>query len=365
MMRYIGNKRRQLPFLLRALRELDIEPGTVHDAFAGTAVVGRALRARGWRVATSDLMTYSYVFQQAYVVAAHPSDFRHLAAAEPAVAPLLAAAAARRRDPLRALGVYLASGLAPEEGFIARHYAPGGGRMYFTDENARRIDAARATLERWRTAGALGDEMYYILLAALIEGADRVANTAGVYAAWMKRWQVNTARPLRILPAPVARGGAPAMAFCDDAAAVARRLGPVDLMYVDPPYNTRQYSAYYHVPEIIARGWFGEPYQLRGKTGLLPKTFLRSAWCSARKAPHALRELLAATGARHVLVSYNSDGILRDQALHAALARAAIDGRVRRFTRRSRRYRADADRAGRRYRSDRLEDWLYYARVRA
>ena len=105
-----------------------------------------------------------------------------------------------------------------------------------------------------------------------------------------------------------------------------------DLLYLDPPYNSRQYSGYYHVPEILARGWFDEPIALRGKTGLPSAVAQRSEWCTRVGAPRALRELLAATGARHVLVSYNSEGVIPDRELRAILADAAVDGRVRRIS---------------------------------
>jgi adenine-specific DNA-methyltransferase len=133
---------------------------------------------------------------------------------------------------------------------------------------------------------------------------------------------------------------------------------------VDPPYNTRQYAGYYHVPELIARGWFDGAVELRGKTGLIADDQQRSAWCSRREAPQALRRLLSATGARHVLVSYNSEGVIPDKELRAILAQAAIDGRVRRFTRRYKRYRADSDREGRRYKGDVVRELLYHARLR-
>ena len=81
------------------------------------------------------------------------------------------------------------SGSTRERGFIGAHFAPAGGRMYFTQENADRIDAIRRRLHEWWTSGLIQDDAYYVLLAALIEGADRVANTAGVYAAYIKRWQ--------------------------------------------------------------------------------------------------------------------------------------------------------------------------------
>ena len=68
-MRYIGNKTRLLPFILRTLKKGKIPVGSVHDAFAGTASVSRALKSEGWRVDSSDLLMSSYVFQRAYVVA--------------------------------------------------------------------------------------------------------------------------------------------------------------------------------------------------------------------------------------------------------------------------------------------------------
>jgi adenine-specific DNA-methyltransferase len=370
--RYIGNKTRLLPFILRTLRRLGIERGTAHDAFSGTASVGRALKEAGWRVASSDLMTYSYVFQRAYVVAQRVPGFAELRAADAELRRALrapsfrAAVAAAGGGALAAVAEYLSRWVEPERGFLSEHFAPGGaeGRMYFSDENAGRIDAVRRRLQEWRAEGVIHDDAYYILLAALIEGADRVANTAGIYAAYIKHWQPNARRALSLDPVRPLAGARGSTAHRDDAAAVARALGPVDLVYIDPPYNSRQYAGYYHVPELIARGWFDRRPTLTGKTGLLADRSQRSAWCSPREVDGALAQLLESTGAKHVLVSYNSEGLLSERALRAALQRAAVDGRVRRFTREYRRYRADSDRAGRTYRGGRLRELLFYARLR-
>jgi adenine-specific DNA-methyltransferase len=340
-MRYIGNKTRLLGFITNAIDRLGIPAGTVHDAFAGTAAVGRALKERGWRVASSDLMTYSYVFQRAYVVA-------------------------QRGRSLHALGAmadYLDRGLDPQPGFFTAQFATK--RTYFTADNAQRIDTIRATLHRWREKQVVSEDAYYLLLAALIEGADRVANTAGVYAAYIKSWQPNALRPLELRPIAPTTGPRGSSAHLGDALDVARSLGRIDLLYLDPPYNTRQYPGYYHVPELIARGWSERAPMLRGKTGLLPADGQRSAWCSARRVRHALKDLLGATGARHVLVSYNSEGLLPEKELKETLRDASADGRVVCFRKAYRRYRADSDHARRRYRSDGLRELLVYARLRS
>jgi adenine-specific DNA-methyltransferase len=369
-MRYLGNKTRLLPFILSKVDRLGLTPGVAHDAFAGTCAVGRALKARGWRVASSDVMTYSYVLQRAYVVAQRVPSFAELRAGDGDLrvalrsAKFRAAVAARGGGALAAVAEYLSRWLEPECGFITEHYAPGGGRMYFTEENARRIDAIRHRLHVWHTEGLIGDDAYYMLLAALIEGADRVANTAGVYAAFIKRWQPNARHHLSLAPRLPVRGARGCTAHIDDATETARALGPIDLLYVDPPYNSRQYSGYYHVPEIIARGWFEARPAIAGKTGLLADGAQRSAWCSPRQVQAALEALLAATGARHILISYNSEGLLSERVLRGALERAAVDGRAVRYAREYRRYRADSDHVGRTYRGGRLRELLYYARLR-
>lgn len=358
-MRYIGNKTKLLSFLDAKIKKLGIAPGVAHDAFAGTAAVGRALKASGWSVHSSDLMTYSYVMQRAYVVASTVDHLDRLAASVPAVCR-----AATNVERLKAAAEHLSTGVAPNDGFFARNFGPAGGRMYFTDENARRIDAARTTLHEWHVSGLVDDDTFYVLLAAIIEGADRVANTAGVYAAFIKHWQPNAIRDFAVVPETPVHSASRAVAHRADAMDVAASLGEIDLLYVDPPYNTRQYAGYYHVPELIARGWFGDEVALRGKTGLIDDREQRSAWCSKRQAPDALRSLLAATGAKHVLVSYNSEGVIPNNALRGILRDVAVEDDHTRFARRYKRYRADSDREGRRYKGDEVKELLYYARLR-
>jgi len=344
IMRYIGNKTRLLPFILRTLERERIATGSVHDAFAGTASVSRALKSEGWRVHSSDLLMSSYVFQRAYVVADSADASLGDMAAELAVAE-------------------------PRTGFISRHFSPAGGatsagRMYFTSDNALRIDAAREELDVWRKGRRVGENDYYLLLAAIIEGADRVANTAGVYASYMKRWQPNARRAFEIAPELPIAGRQSADAYLMDAIEAAGQVGEVDLLYIDPPYNSRQYVAYYHIPEILARGWGdGEP-SIRGKVGLLAGEEGRSQWSHGRRVKKLFSTLLAESRARYALVSFNSEGHLEPEALEQLLGKASADGKVSHFTQRYRRYRADSDREGRRYHADIAQEHLYLVRLR-
>jgi adenine-specific DNA-methyltransferase len=236
--------------------------------------------------------------------------------------------------------------------------------MYFTAENAGRIDASREELEKWRVDKAIDEDTYYVLLAGLIEGADRVANTAGVYASYMKRWQPNAKRKFRIEAERPAAGKRHATAHLMDATSAASLLGEVDLVYIDPPYNSRQYVAYYHIPEILARGWSESPPAVRGKVGLLAGREGRSEWAYGRRVQRLFSSLLTASGARHALVSFNSEGHLDPEAMQSLLEKAAVDGKVAHYSQRYRRYRADSDRDGRHYHRDIALEHLYLIRLR-
>jgi adenine-specific DNA-methyltransferase len=348
--RYIGNKTRLLDFLRRVLRSRGIAPGRAVDPFSGTAAVARALKRWQFHTSASDLMEYGYVFARAYVEVTEPPESPGLRSVIGGTS-LRAALAALNRTP----GAH---------GFIHEHYSPAGaagaahGRMYFTPGNAMRIDAMRTTIEDWRRSGAIGADAYHSLLAALIEAADRVANTTGVYAAFVKSWQPNALRPVQLRPARVVNGNGCTAARSDAVAAV-QAAGAFDLLYLDPPYNARQYAGYYHIPELLARGWFDGDIALRGKTGLIEDADRRSDWSSSRRCEAAFEELVAAADCRHIVMSYNAEGIIREATIERVLKQYGLRATYRRYRRHYRRYRSDSDSATRRYSGDRVYEYLY------
>ncbi|MEX0907109.1 MAG: DNA adenine methylase, partial [Gemmatimonadota bacterium] len=189
-MRYIGNKTRLLDFIRRTLRARGIAGGRALDPFCGTASVARALKRWHFGVTASDIMEYGYVLARAYVQVVERPSFEsvthHTGSPD-----------------LRRVLAHL-NALPPSPDFIHEHFSPDGtagaehGRMYFTPANAARIDAIRACIETWRASGLIDGDQFHTLLAALIEAADRVANTTGVYAAFVKTWQPNARRPLQL-----------------------------------------------------------------------------------------------------------------------------------------------------------------------
>jgi adenine-specific DNA-methyltransferase len=358
--RYIGNKTKLLGFIESRLEKRGIGgPGaSAVDPFSGTASVGHHLKKLGFRVTASDIMAYGYVFARAYV---------EIPALRPA--PGLAhEVLAVEGDGAPTVGdiVHYLDGLDPVPGFIHRNYSPAGaegrehGRMYFTPENAARIDHIRNRIEEWHRAERIDDDLYHLLLAALIEAADRVANTTGVYASFVKSWQPNARRRLRLALPEIVEGNGCRAARADALDLVAD-MEPFDLLYLDPPYNNRQYPGYYHIPELLAMGWFdGEP-ELRGKTGLVPDRDKRSDWSRLNRAAAAFEELIATAPWKHVVMSYNDEGIIPEETIERVLKEHGLRKSYRRYSRSYKRYRSDADGADRRYkdRGDRVSEYLY------
>jgi adenine-specific DNA-methyltransferase len=349
-MRYIGNKTRLLAFIRRVLKARGIGPGRAADPFSGTASVARALKKWNFSVAASDIMQYGYVFARAYVELAGRADFSGVADE---------CGGADLPSVLRHL-----NSLPPSLDFIHEHYSPAGGagavhgRMYFTPANAGRIDAVRGRIELWRRGGRIDDDAYDTLLAALIEAADRVANTTGVYAAFVKSWQPNAVRPLQLRAGPQVQGNG-CTARRGDAVDMVAAAGEIDLLYLDPPYNARQYAGYYHIPELIAGGWYEGPVETRGKTGLIDDDHLRSDWSSSRRCEAAFVQLISSSRSRHIMMSYNAEGIIPEATIERVLRDHGRHGTYRRYRHGYRRYRSDSDGAGRTYAGDVVNEYLY------
>jgi adenine-specific DNA-methyltransferase len=332
LVRYIGNKTKLLRFIGSVLRRRGIRGGQAVDPFSGTASVGRELKRLGFRVIAADLMEYAHVLAKAYVEATHlPTDF------------------ARRIQSLNQL--------PGTPGFITENFSEPA-RMYFTPANAPRIDAIRTRIHEWRASGEIDEPTGFLLLAALIEASDRVANTTGVYAAYVKNWQPNAVRDLEMRVPRIIKGNS-CHAYRADAIDLVSRLDEFDLLYLDPPYNSRQYAGYYHIPELLALGWFDETPELRGKTGLLPDREKRSDWSRRKKCEDALEKLVATARCKHIVMSYSAEGILSEAAIERIFKQYGRAETYQRYARNYRRYRSDSDGANRKYASDRVEEYLY------
>ncbi len=383
-MRYIGNKTKLLHFIGSVLDGLPVTGGKAADLFSGTASVGQYLKTRGFAVDSCDTMSYSYVFQKAYIELDVVPQFKRLLQCDSELPATFASRAFDEEAIARYGGqgdlfggdsqyaalervlLFLDTFLKPAASFVSQHYSaleegdPVGERMFFTRQNANRIDAIRLTIEQWFSQDLIDIGERYLLLACLLEAADSVANTTGVYAAYVKTWQPNAIRPLHLALPPLVTGtGLHCRAHCKDANVLIRQLEGLDVLYLDPPYNTRQYNSYYHVPELIAEGWFDSQPELRGKTGLLSDSHKKSRWSIAGSCVDAFRDLIRHADARFVLMSYSSEGIIPETVIAETFERFGRPGSYCVHAMDYARYRADSDHDQRNYKADRVTEYVY------
>ncbi len=293
-MNYIGSKRRVSSFIKESIVDVvggDLSQKTFCDMFAGTGVIGRTFKKDVQKVIANDLEYYSFVLNKNYIENHRPIDYH---------------------DRLQML-----EELAPQKGFIYQHYCKGGNgeRQYFLDENGQKIDAMRSKIEEWKNHGEIDDDMYFFLLASLLESADKVANTASVYGAYLKHLKKTAREPLVLEPALFEENENTHAVFNKDSNVLIDEIEG-DILYLDPPYNEREYGANYHLLNTIARY---ETFIPRGVTGL--PEYNRSNYTKRTKVRASFEELIQKAKFRYIFVSYNNEGMMGEDEIRSIMMR--------------------------------------------
>lgn len=357
-MKYIGNKYRLLSFIESVVTKDGIPAkGTFIDIFAGTTSVAQFFKKKGYRLITNDFMTYSYVFQYAYIRNNKYPKFEKLIETE-RLEPI-PQLFDTKESALNTVLQYL-NKLPGEEGFIFRHYSPGGeyGRQYFSTENAKRIDAAREKIQEWKTRNLISEEGYFTLLAVLIDAADFVANISGTYGAYLKIWRSMALKSFTLLMPQLIESDLDHDIYLRDANKLIRELN-ADILYIDPPYNNRQYAPNFHILETLA--CWDNP-EVHGKTGLRPYELQKSLYSQKTTCKEVFADLIENAHVKYILMSYGTEGIIPHKFVCEILGRR---GKVKVHEQIYRRFRTERDHEKRRYKvpDDRTTEIIYSVKV--
>lgn len=205
------------------------------------------------------------------------------------------------------------------EGFMYKTYAPTETkRMYFTPENAGKIDYFRWQIEEWKQNQKLTDDEYCYLLACLIESVSDVSNTAGVYGAYLKKWDSRALKPISFDKVD-SRESAHRSLKCYNAK-IEDIIADVncDILYLDPPYTQNQYGTQYHLLETLVLDDNPTVSKVTGSRSTAP---MRSNWSKEYKANILLDLVVAKTQAKYIILSYNNDGFMSKEYIEAVLKR--------------------------------------------
>lgn len=309
---YIGNKRRLLGFIASTLESVKNRLGTerlsIADLFSGSGVVSRMFKGHAKRLIANDLEPYAEVANRCYLSNRSAVDL-------PLLEDVHAHLVARLdTEPLR-------------RGIIATHYAPENDaaitkedRVFYTSRNARYLDTARQLIDE------APEEIRHFLLAPLLSEASIHANTSGVFKGFYKNSATGIgsfggsrrdALPRILgdirLPFPVfSRFECEVDVFRRDANELVRDLPPVDLAYLDPPYNQHPYGSNYFMLNLLLD--YREPRKMSAVSGI-PPDWRRSQYNKRRTAFDAFADLVSRLDARFVLVSFNSEGFIEREAM--------------------------------------------------
>lgn len=289
-MNYIGSKVKLSGFIVdsitqRVAKYKPLSECVFCDLFAGTGAVGRAFKSKVHKVIANDREFYSFVLNKNYIENHMPIE---------------------NLDAL----VAMLDNLQGVKGKIYENYALGGTqgkiyeRLYFSDFNAMKIDAIRTEIENLKQKNAIDSSAYYFLLASLLECADKVANVASVYGAFLKNLKKSALKPMEFKGADFECNDNAHEVFNENASNLITHIKG-DILYLDPPYNAREYGANYHLLNTIA---LYDDFVPQGKTGL--RDYQKSAFCKKGSALGALENLVRNADFKWIFLSYNDEGIL-------------------------------------------------------
>ncbi len=293
-MNYIGSKYKLSEFINRSVKNVvgnDLSNKVFCDLFAGTGIVGRNFKPEVKRIISNDIEYYSFVLNKNYIENHKPLAFSSYI------------------EELNAIeGV---------EGFIFKQYSENGiaKRQYFSEKNGKKIDAIRQTIESWKNNKTISEELYYFLLASLLESADKVANTASVYGAFLKHIKKSAQKDIVLQPAIYLLNHNDHQVFNEDSNQLIKKIKG-DILYLDPPYNSREYGANYHLLNTIAKY---DSFLPKGKTGL--RDYKRSNYCKKNEVISSFEELIKNANFKHIFLSYNNEGLMTPETIKNVLSK--------------------------------------------
>jgi adenine-specific DNA-methyltransferase len=280
--RFLGNKYKLLGFIEDIVNEKCNGFNSFCDIFAGTGVVGERFNEKDIKIISNDLLFSNYFPLKAFL----GSTQINLNILKDKI------------DFLNNLEI-------DQDNYFSIHY----GNTFFTLGNARKIGAIRDKIEEIVD----NEEERAALITSLLYATDKVANTVGHYDAYRKK--LDTVQPIQLLVPDIAlERNSNNEVLRKDSNLLIKNLS-CDVLYMDPPYNSRQYCDAYHLLENLAT-W--EKPQVYGKAKKMDRFHLKSEYC-LKNASKAFDDLISNADCKHILVSYNNTGGSKDGRSNARI----------------------------------------------
>ena len=269
--RYLGNKYKLLPFITRVVENECKNINTVADIFAGTGAVASAFIDK--KIITNDIMYSNYICHVAWFSSEHYSE----------------------EKVIKIITQYNNLKIT-EDNYMSDNFS----NTYFSLDDCRKIGFIRQDIEDKFNLGYINARERALLITSLLYAMDKIANTCGHYDAY--RQGVEFEKHLEMyVPQPEPDVNENNVCYNMDTNELAPEI-EADLIYIDPPYNSRQYCDAYHLLENVARWKKPEVFGVARK---MDRAALKSDYCT-QKATVAFENLIDSIHAKYILLSYNN-----------------------------------------------------------
>ena len=268
--RYTGSKYKLLDWIEKLVLE-NCEGETFFDVFAGTGVVSAHMSKHYKRIIMNDFLYSNEIIYKAFFGGGEYDE----------------AVIKKYREQFQKINPNRL-----KDNYFSKNF----GGKYFSDNDAKLIGKIREEIKVLKRS--LSDREYCILLASLVYSMDKVANTVGHYDAYRKINNIEDRFVYELI-----RPEKPSEKFTiyrKDANKLVRKV-KADIAFIDPPYNSRQYSRFYHVLENVVQ-W--KKPQLQG-AALKPQAENMSEYCRS-SAPQVFADLIKHIDVKYIVVTYNN-----------------------------------------------------------
>ncbi len=282
--RYLGNKYKLLDFITEVVSEKCGNINTVADIFAGTGAVASAFIDK--KVITNDLMYSNYI--------CHVAWFGTEKFSETKIIDYIM----KYND----LDI-------EEENYMTENFS----NTFFSYKNCSKIGFIREDIEISHKNGYINKRERALLITSLLYAMDKIANTCGHYDAFRQKAEFTKNLELSV-PQP-SETNANNFCYNKDANELVKEI-EVDLVYIDPPYNSRQYCDAYHVLENVAK-W--EKPEVFGVARKMDRKSMKSDYCTT-KATKAFEDLIKNIKSKYIVLSYNNMAVKGNDRSNAKIA---------------------------------------------
>ena len=269
--RYLGNKYRLLPFIQSIVSTECKDISIIADIFSGTGAVASAFTDK--KIITNDILYSNYICHIAWF---SPERYS--------------------RENIEKYISYYNGIEVNQENYVSENFAD----TFFSRSNCRKIGFIREDIEKLYRQNKINARERALLVTSLLYAVDKIANTCGHYDAYRQNTEFEKELILSA-PMPAENLNRENICYNLDANELVKFI-TADLVYIDPPYNSRQYCDAYHLLENLAK-W--DKPEVSGVARKMDRSSLKSDYCTS-KATAAFEDLIKNINAKYILLSYNN-----------------------------------------------------------